>query len=71
MTGLIRWLNDNGYKIPDGADRVIGSYLKQDMRFFVAKVNLEEQKKSGTPTCARCRSPMRATSSCCRSASAR
>ena len=45
--GLIRWLNDNGYKIPRGADKVVGSYLKQDMRFFVAKVNLEEQKKSG------------------------
>lgn len=45
--GLIRWLNDNGYKVPKGADQVVGSYLKQDMRFFVAKVNLDEQKKSG------------------------
>jgi len=45
--GLIEWLNDNGYRIPDGADRVVGSYLKQDMRFFVAKVNLEEQAKTG------------------------
>ena len=45
--GLIDWLNDNGYKIPDGAEKVVGSYLKQDMRFFVAKVNLEEQAKSG------------------------
>jgi hypothetical protein len=45
--GLIRWLNDNGYRIPRGAERVVGSYLKQDMRFFVARVNLEEQKKSG------------------------
>ena len=45
--GLIDWLNDNGYKIPKGADKVIGSYLKQDMRFFVAKVNLEKQAKSG------------------------
>jgi len=45
--GLIRWLNDNGYRIPRGADKVVGSYLKQDMRFFVAKVNIEEQKKSG------------------------
>ena len=45
--GLIRWLNDNGYRVPRGADRVVGSYLKQDMRFFVAKVNVEEQKKSG------------------------
>jgi hypothetical protein len=45
--GLIRWLNDSGYRVPRGADKVVGSYLKQDMRFFVAKVNLEEQKKSG------------------------
>ena len=45
--GLIRWLNDNGYRVPKGADKVVGSYLKQDMRFFVAKVNLEAQKKAG------------------------
>ena len=45
--GLIRWLNDSGYRIPKGADKVVGSYLKQDMRFFVAKVNLEAQKESG------------------------
>ena len=45
--GLITWLNENGYKIPKGAKRVVDSYLKQDMRFFVAKVNLEEQAKLG------------------------
>ena len=45
--GLIRWLNDNGYRIPRGADKVVGSYLKQDMRFFVAKVNVEKQRKAG------------------------
>jgi len=45
--GLIRWLNDNGYKIPRGAKRVVDSYLGQDMRFFVAKVNVEEQSKLG------------------------
>jgi hypothetical protein len=45
--GLIDWLNSNGYRIPRGADKVVGSYLKQDMRFFVAKVNVEEQEKSG------------------------
>ena len=46
-SGLIRWLNDNDYKIPRGAKRVVDSYLKQDMRFFVAKVNVEEQSKLG------------------------
>lgn len=45
--GLIRWLNESGYRIPKGAEDVVGSYLKQDMRFFVAKVNIEEQRKSG------------------------
>ncbi|HYO16711.1 MAG TPA: DUF2330 domain-containing protein [Thermoanaerobaculia bacterium] len=45
--GLETWLVENGYKIPQGASRVLGSYIKQGMRFFVAKVNLEEQSKLG------------------------
>jgi len=45
--GLISWLNDNGYRIPRGARSVVDSYLKQNMRFFVARVNLEEQAKLG------------------------
>jgi hypothetical protein len=45
--GLIQWLKENGYKIPEGAEPVVSSYLKRDMRFFVAKVNLEEQAKLG------------------------
>ena len=45
--GLIKWLDESGYKIPKGANKVVGSYLKQDMRFFVAKVNLEAQQKAG------------------------
>lgn len=45
--GLIRWLTDNGYRIPRGAADVVESYLKQDMRFFVARVNLEEQSRLG------------------------
>ena len=46
-SGLITWLNENGYRIPKGARRVVDSYLKQDMRFFVARVNLSEQTKLG------------------------
>lgn len=46
-SGLIRWLNDNDYKIPRGAKRVVDSYLRQDMRFFVAKVNVKEQSQLG------------------------
>jgi hypothetical protein len=45
--GLIRWLTDNGYKIPAGAEPVIGSYIKQNMHFFVAKVNLQRMQDSG------------------------
>ena len=45
--GLITWLKQNDYRIPDGAESVVNSYLKQGMKFFVAKVNLEEQAKLG------------------------
>ncbi len=45
--GLETWLQENGYKIPAGASEVLGSYLKQNMRFFVAKVNVKEQTKLG------------------------
>jgi hypothetical protein len=46
-SGLETWLRENGYKIPAGASAVLASYLKQNMRFFVAKVNLAEQSKLG------------------------
>ena len=45
--GLARWLRDSGYRLPDGAERILASYLKQGMHFFVAKVNLAEQSKLG------------------------
>jgi len=45
--GLVTWLVQNGYKLPEGASKVVDSYLKQDMHFFVAKVNLGEQAKLG------------------------
>jgi hypothetical protein len=45
--GLIKWLTENGYNIPDGAESVVRGYLRQDMRFFVAKVNLEQQAELG------------------------
>ena len=45
--GLETWLSENGYKIPNGASAVLHSYLKQNMKFFVAKVNLGEQAKLG------------------------
>jgi hypothetical protein len=45
--GLVQWLSENDYRIPNGAKRVVGSYLKQGMRFFVAKVNLDRHDTSG------------------------
>jgi len=45
--GLVEWLTDNGYRIPGGAAAVLGSYIKQNMRFFVAKVNLARMKLMG------------------------
>ena len=45
--GLETWLRDNGYRLPPGASRVLGSYLKQGMKFFVARVNLAEQSQLG------------------------
>ncbi len=49
-TGLETWLRESGYRIPAGASRVLGSYIRQQMRFFVAKVNLAEQSKLGFST---------------------
>ena len=46
-SGLETWLRENGYRIPAGASEVLASYLKQNMRFFVAKVNLTEQARLG------------------------
>jgi hypothetical protein len=44
---LVNWLTDNGYKMPTGAEAVLGSYIKQKMRFFVAKVNLGRMQVLG------------------------
>jgi hypothetical protein len=45
--GLATWLTESGYKIPSGAAPVLGSYIKQNMKFFLARVNLKEQAKTG------------------------
>ena len=45
--GLVRWLTDNGYKIPAGAEPVVSSYIKQNMHFFVAKVNVKRMNDLG------------------------
>jgi hypothetical protein len=45
--GLETWLIQNGYKIPTGASEALKPYISQKMKFFVAKVNLKEQKTTG------------------------
>jgi hypothetical protein len=46
-SGLVTWLVENGYTMPKGAANVLGSYIRQNMHFFVAKVNLGEQARLG------------------------
>jgi hypothetical protein len=45
--GLETWLKQNGYKIPQGASQVLHPYIKENLKFFVAKVNIKEFKKTG------------------------
>jgi hypothetical protein len=45
--GLATWLRETGYKLPAKADAALEPYLKQGLKFFVAKVNLREQAKTG------------------------
>jgi hypothetical protein len=46
-SGLETWLRENGYRIPARAAAALQPYIRQDMKFFVAKVNLEEQRAAG------------------------
>jgi len=45
--GLETWLLQNGYRIPPGASRALQPYIRLDMKFFVAKINLAERAKTG------------------------
>jgi hypothetical protein len=45
--GLETWLKQNGYRIPRGANQLLRPYIRQNMKFFVAKVNLAEFEKAG------------------------
>ena len=44
-TALKTWLDENGYKIPAGAEEVLEPYIKSNLKFFVVKVNEKEKKK--------------------------
>jgi hypothetical protein len=45
--GLETWLLENGYRIPRGASKALKPYIRQNMKFFVAKVNMKEQARTG------------------------
>jgi hypothetical protein len=44
---LEQWLRQNGYNIPPKASKALQAYVRQNLKFFVAKVNLAEQAKTG------------------------
>ena len=44
-SSLKTWLNENGYKIPEGAEEVLEPYIKSNLKFFVVKVNEKEKQK--------------------------
>jgi hypothetical protein len=46
-SGLETWLRQNNYNIPRGTSQVLSPYIRSDMKFFVAKVNLKERARSG------------------------
>ncbi len=43
-TGLETWLQDNGYKIPAGAEPLLRPYVESGSKFFVAKVDPKKVK---------------------------
>ncbi len=43
--GLKTWLVENGYKIPSQAEEVLEPYIKNNMKFFVVKVDVEKLEK--------------------------
>jgi hypothetical protein len=45
--GLETWLVRNGYRIPAGARNLLQPYIRQKMKFFVAKVNLKKFNQAG------------------------
>src|SRR5207237_9005956 len=46
-TGLEKWLRLEGYRIPSGVGKTLQPYIRQNLKFFVARVNLAEQAKTG------------------------
>jgi hypothetical protein len=45
--GLQTWLDEAGYNVPLAAKPVLAQYISDGMKFFVAKVNLQQQQQLG------------------------
>ena len=45
--GLQTWLEQTGYHIPQGLGAALAPYIRQGMKFFVARVNLKEHRRTG------------------------
>jgi hypothetical protein len=46
--GLETWLRRSGYNIPVGASELLSPYIKQKLKFFVAKIDIQELNKTGS-----------------------
>jgi hypothetical protein len=48
--GLETWLHLNKYTIPEGAKEALAPYVREQMKFFVAKVNIQKVKRDESGT---------------------
>ncbi|MDB4965010.1 MAG: hypothetical protein JWN44_699 [Myxococcales bacterium] len=48
--GLDKWLRLNNYKIPEGAGEALAPYVRDQMKFFVAKVDIHKVKRDANGT---------------------
>ena len=44
---LVKWLTSQGYQIPSAAEPVLAAYIREGLKFFVAKVALKEGSSDG------------------------
>ena len=45
--GLEKWLHEHDYAIPEGASAALAPYVKEQQKFFVAKVDIKKVKMDG------------------------
>jgi hypothetical protein len=45
--GLETWLRQSGYHLPQSLGAALAPYIRQGMKFFVARVNLKEHRRTG------------------------